>query len=63
MNSEEEADKVVRDVTASITSAYRLSTSKIGLLDINNHDLPGLDHLLKHKQRLRKLWGDTGPIV
>jgi hypothetical protein len=27
-------------------------------LDINN-DLPGLDRLLKHKQRVRKLWHET----
>jgi hypothetical protein len=53
-----EADKAVRDLTASIASVYRLSTSKITLLDINN-DLPGLDRLLKHKQRLRKLWQET----
>jgi hypothetical protein len=30
----------------------------ITLLDLNN-DLPGLDRLLKHKQRLRKLWQET----
>jgi hypothetical protein len=35
-----------------------LSTSKITLLDINN-DPPGLDRLLKHKQRVRKLWQET----
>jgi hypothetical protein len=64
INSEEEADKVVRDFTASIASAYRLSTSKIRLLGINNHDLSGLDRLLKHKQRLRKLGGgDTGSSI
>jgi hypothetical protein len=50
-----EANKAARDFSASIASAYRLSTSKITLLDLNN-DLPGLDRLLKHKQRLRKLW-------
>jgi hypothetical protein len=41
-----ESDKAGRDFTASIASAYGLSTSKITLLDINN-DLPGLDPLLK----------------
>jgi hypothetical protein len=46
-----EADKAAREFSASIASAYRLSTSKITLLDLNN-DLPGLDRLLKHKQRL-----------
>jgi hypothetical protein len=50
-----EADKAARNFTASIASAYRLSTSKVTLSDMNN-DLPGLDRLLKHKQRLRKLW-------
>jgi hypothetical protein len=42
-----EADKVARYFTASIASAYRLSTSKIALSDINN-DLSGLDRFLKH---------------
>jgi hypothetical protein len=46
-----EADKAARDFTASISSVYRLSTSKITPLDLNNN-LPGLDQLLKHKQRL-----------
>jgi hypothetical protein len=55
ITSEVEADKAVRNFTASISSAYRLSTSKITLLDLNN-DLPGIDRLLKHKQRLRELW-------
>jgi hypothetical protein len=49
---------VACDFTASIASAYRLSTSKVTLSDINN-DIPGLDRLLKHKQRLRKLWQET----
>jgi hypothetical protein len=40
-----EADKAARDFTASIASAYRLSTNKITLSDINN-DIPGLDRLL-----------------
>jgi hypothetical protein len=35
-----------------------LSTGKITLLDINN-DLPGLDQLLKYKQKLRKMWQET----
>jgi hypothetical protein len=46
INSGVKADKAARDFTASIASAYRLSTSKITLLDINN-DLPGLDRFLK----------------
>jgi hypothetical protein len=52
INSGVEADKAVRDFTASIASACRLSTSKITLFSINN-DLPGLDRLLKHKQKLK----------
>jgi hypothetical protein len=47
INSEVEADKAARDFTASIASAYGLSTSKVALSDINNY-LPGLDRLLKH---------------
>jgi hypothetical protein len=50
-----EADKAASDFTASVASAYRLSTSKVTLSDINDN-LPGLDWLLKHRQRLRKLW-------
>jgi hypothetical protein len=50
-----DVDKAARDFTDSIASVYRLSTSKVTLSDINN-DLPVLDHLLKHEQRLRKLW-------
>jgi hypothetical protein len=53
-----EADKAASDFAASVASAYRLSTCKVTLSDINN-DLPGLDHLLELKQRLRKLWQDT----
>ncbi|PNF35683.1 hypothetical protein B7P43_G17443 [Cryptotermes secundus] len=40
------------------TDWERLSTSKVTLSDINN-DLPGLDRLIKYKQRLRKLWQET----
>jgi hypothetical protein len=46
INSGIEVDKAERDFTAAIVSAYRLSTSKITLLFINN-DLPDLDLLLK----------------
>jgi hypothetical protein len=46
-----EADNAARDFSASIALAYRLWTSKITLLDLNN-DLPGLDRSLGHKQRL-----------
>jgi hypothetical protein len=48
INSGVEVDKAARDFTASVASAYRLSTIKITLSDIHN-DLPGLYHLLKHK--------------
>jgi hypothetical protein len=58
MNLGVEVDKAAQDFTASIASAYRLSTSKITFSVINN-DLPGLDRLLKHKQRLRKLWQEA----
>jgi hypothetical protein len=53
-----EADKAARDFTASITSAYRLATSKVTLSDKNN-EIPGPDLLLKHNRRLRKLWQET----
>jgi hypothetical protein len=49
---------VQRDITATIASAYRLSTSKLTLSDLNK-DLPGLESLLKHKRKLRKLWQVT----
>jgi hypothetical protein len=58
INSGVETDKAARDFIASIASAYRLATSKVTLSDINN-DIPGLDRLLKHKRRLRKLWQET----
>jgi hypothetical protein len=40
-----EADKVARDFSASVASAYSLSTNKITLLELNN-DLSGLDRSL-----------------
>jgi hypothetical protein len=49
-----EADKAACDFTASIVSAYRLAKSKGKLSDMYSN-LPGLDRLLKHKQRLRRL--------
>jgi hypothetical protein len=58
INSGVEANKAEREFTASRTSAYRLTTSKVTLTDMNS-DLPGLDRLLKHKQRLRKQWHET----
>jgi hypothetical protein len=53
-----EADKAARDITASIAWAYTLVTSKVRLSDMNS-DLPGVDRLLKNKQKLRKLWHET----
>jgi hypothetical protein len=58
INSGVEADKAARDFAASIALAYRLSTCKVTLSDLNS-DVPGLDRLIKHKQRLRKLWHET----
>jgi hypothetical protein len=58
VNSSVEADKAARDYTASIASAYRLPTSRITISELNS-DLPGLDHLLNYKRRVRKLWQET----
>jgi hypothetical protein len=48
-----EADKAARDFTSSIASAYRLSTRKV-TLSVLNTDFPGLDQLLKQKQKKDK---------
>jgi hypothetical protein len=58
INSGLEADNAARAFTASIASAYRLSTTNITLSELNN-DLPGLDPLLNYKRRMRKLWQET----
>jgi hypothetical protein len=58
INSEVETDKVASDFTASIALSYRLATSKGTLSDMNSN-LPSLDRLLKHKNRLRKLWHES----
>jgi hypothetical protein len=58
INSGEEVDKAAQAFTASITSTYRLLTSKITLAELNN-DLPGPHRLLKYKKRMRKLWQET----
>jgi hypothetical protein len=57
-NSGIEADKAACKFTASIALAYKLATSKVTLSDINN-DIRGLDRLLKHKRKLKKLWQET----
>jgi hypothetical protein len=50
INSREETDNAAREFTASVVYAYTLST----LSDLNE-DLRGLENLLKHKRKLRKL--------
>jgi hypothetical protein len=58
INSREEADSAANNFTASIASAYRLTTYKITLSDLHN-DIPRLNRIIKEKQRLRKLWQET----
>jgi hypothetical protein len=58
IHSSNEADKAARDFAATIASAYKLSTKKITKLD-QKYEIPGLDRLLKHKRKLRKLWQET----
>jgi ribosomal protein L20 len=53
-----EVDKAVRDFTAFSALVYTVANSKVTLSVINNY-IPGLDGLLKHKRRLRKLWQET----
>jgi hypothetical protein len=57
INSGWKADRAAHEFTVSIASAYKL-TSKITFSDLVN-DLPGLDGLLKEKQRFRHLWQET----
>jgi hypothetical protein len=52
INSCIEADKAARDYTASIASAYRLSTKTT--ISYYSRSPSGLERLLGHKQRLRK---------
>jgi hypothetical protein len=54
---EAEADKAARVFTASIASAYRLSTNKVTLSDKQRSSWSR--SFVKHKQRLRKLWQET----
>jgi hypothetical protein len=58
INSREEADIAARDFTESVTSACRLSTSKITHSALNK-DLPGPENLIEYKQGTRKLWQIT----
>jgi hypothetical protein len=50
MNSGIEADKVARDFTASVGSAYRLLASKFTLSELSCR-LLGLHNLLKYKKK------------
>jgi hypothetical protein len=52
------AEETARIFTASKASAYRLSTHKITLSELNE-ELPELERLLQVKHRLRKLWQET----
>jgi hypothetical protein len=50
--------QLLHNFTTSIASAYRQSTHKFTLSDLND-ELLGLDHLLQLKWRLQKLWQET----
>jgi hypothetical protein len=54
----DEAERAAPNFAVPIASAYRLSTRKITLSELNS-ELPELDWLLQHKQRLRKYWNET----
>jgi hypothetical protein len=58
INSCIEADSASREFAASIASAYKLSTKKTRISH-RNRGSSSLERLLKHKQRLRKLWQET----
>jgi hypothetical protein len=53
-----DAEGTARKFTASVASAYRLSTHKITLSEINE-ELPEYERLLQRKHSLRKLWQET----
>jgi hypothetical protein len=53
-----EADKAACNFATSIALAYRLLTRKTTILD-QKYEIPGLDHLLKHKRKLRKILQET----
>jgi hypothetical protein len=53
-----DAKETARKFTASMSSAYRLSTHKVTLSELNE-ELPELERLLQLKHRLRKLWQET----
>jgi hypothetical protein len=62
INSSNEGDKAARDFAASIASVYRLSTRKTTILD-RKYEILRLNHLLKHKRKLRKLRQETGDLA
>jgi hypothetical protein len=51
------SDEAARDFATSVVSAYKLST-KTTTSD-RDRSSSSLERLLKHKQRLRKLWQET----
>jgi hypothetical protein len=55
INSYKEADKAGRTFAATIASAYKLSTKTTTIAD-HSRSPSGLERLLEHKNRLRKLW-------
>jgi hypothetical protein len=55
----DDAEKADCNSAASIASAYRLTTGKITLSELNN-ELPAIDRLLQLKQRLRNLGMKSG---
>jgi hypothetical protein len=57
-----EAHKAAHNFAAPIASAYRLSPETTTISD-RNRGPSGLDQLLKHKQRLRKLWQETRDLA
>jgi hypothetical protein len=58
IQSIEDAEETACKFTASIVSAYRLSTQKITLSDLKE-ELPELERLRQLKNRLRKLWQEA----
>jgi hypothetical protein len=58
INSCIETDKAACNFAASIASAYRLSTKTTTISD-HSRSPSGLNGLLEHKKRLRKLWQET----
>jgi hypothetical protein len=61
INSGEEADRAARDFTASIASAYRLSTRKIKLSTLN--DIHGLECVKTEAEAEEIVAGDQGSNV